>query len=205
MIISLALFLVGCGTPTQAETTSNTQATTEAVTTQATIEAVTTQATTEAIIEETTLSELNQSLMDKIRKDVKQGKIGEDELEDIVTTLCDFLDEKSLSDFLTELRSLFPKEEETTQAESKPVQKESKPAPKETKPAAVQPTNSPEEIPMTMPNPVNTEPTEDPLATEPDPSTYQTIGNTTFEDTPLDSDQSLSPEEEQAINNIQFN
>ena len=78
---------------------------------------------------------------------------------------------------------------------------QTQPAPQPTQPV-VQPTQ-----PAPQPTEAYVEPQPDPVPnnTIPDTSTYTSPGKIIFDDTPLSSDQHLSPEQEKAINEVQFN
>lgn len=80
--------------------------------------------------------------------------------------------------------------------QTKVASQSTQPAPQPTQPAPVE---------QPAPQPEVTQPAPEPTQQVPDASTYTSPGKITFDDTPLSEDQHLSPEQEKAINDIQFN
>lgn len=206
--ISLTLILGACSSQIQAKTTPTTIEATTVVETE--------EVTTEASIEESTEEEMHNQILDVLREEVKTGKLTEGEIDDTVPILCYFLDEGKQKEFISELHSLVSNEKEVVQ-ETQPAKqpKETKPATQPTK-SVVQPTQpQPTEPVVTQPQPQATEPVTQPEVqpTQPQQSETHYEAGTTMKDAngnevhkgKLSDSQTLSPEENAAINNIEFN
>lgn len=148
----------------------------------------------------------NQDMMNVIRQEVIDGEIKGIEIDEEVDMWCDFLSETEKAEFKSELHLL-----EVKKAEVVPETKsQTSSQPKETQVKTPQPTQSTEVY--QEPAPQQTEPVVNEPAPQPennntsgeiDTSGWNTGGVKVEVVTP-DSDQSLSPEEEQEINNINF-
>ena len=149
------------------------------------------------------------NIMEILRQDVQSGKLTEGEIDDTVPILCYFLDEGKQKEFIRELHSLVPVEKEVVQ-ETQPVKQptKSKSVPKETQ---SQHQTQPQ---VTEPVVQPTQPQQsEPVVTQPQQSETHYEAGTTMKDAngnevhkgKLSDSQSLSPEENAAINNIEFN
>ena len=149
------------------------------------------------------------NIMEILRQDVQSGKLTEGEIDDTVPILCYFLDEGKQKEFIRELHSLVPVENEVVQEtqpakqpkESQPAQQPTKSVPKETQPQATEPVTQPQ---VTQPEVQPTQPQQSETQYEAGTTMKDANGNEVHKGKLSDS-QTLSPEEEKAINEIQFN
>lgn len=166
----------------------------------------------------------NQDMMNVIRQEVIDGEIKGEEIDEEVDMWCgDFLSDTEKSEFKSELHLLEAKEAEVVPEATKPQPQETKSQtsnqnqPKETQAKPVpQPTQATEVYQESVPQP--TEPVVNEPAPQPTPQPENNnntsgeidtsgwnTGGVKIEVVTPDADQSLSPEEEQEINEIQFN
>lgn len=160
-------------------------------------------------------TELNNGVQDALRNEVKAGKIAKDSIPDTVRVLCDFLDEVTQNKFISELEGLVPT---TKVVETKPEVKETKSNNANNKPAetkapakknnnATQPTQAPAPQP-TQAAPQPTQPAPDPRASEEIDTSGWDLGDGTKVEVMKPGtaeQQGLTPEQYEAMDNIQWN
>ena len=175
----------------ETETETETELETESLTRETETETLKAEESKEELSEEEI--DTYHKMMDRAREEVRAGKIGKEDIEDIVVTLYeDFLTEDEQKEFISELNSLLPQE--------KPVASTKPAKPKETAPAQPVPQ---ETIPQ---EPVQEPPETYPVSDKIDTSGWDTGGGsiTVIQDGE-DADQSLTPEQIDRINNIEIN
>lgn len=227
LIMSMALFLIGCSHQTQAmiETTVSETATAADQASKEVEEL--TKLEEEGKIEYDEVSgdiinaeqeEQNQDMMNVIRQEVIDGDIRGVEIDEEVDMWCDFLDTEAKAEFKSELHLLEVKEAEVVPETTKPQptkpsksQTSNQNQPKETQDkSAPQPTQATEVYQESAPQ--QTEPVvNEPAPTQPQNNTSGEIdtsgwntGGVKVEVVTPDADQSLSPEQNEAINNAQW-
>lgn len=172
---------------------------------------------------------INNEFIESIKQDAVNGDLTEDMINSNVDIWFDFMSAGDREELRKELILLLPAEQvvekevvgkkpaETKPSEKsaetksqkpveKPVETKSATEPVETKPAVQEPVVQ-EPVP-TQQAPVETQPAPtQPAVQEPVPDTshYTTPGKINFDDTPLDTESHLTPEQIKAINEVEFN
>lgn len=209
LIIAFALALVGCGKQAQAETTPTTEAT---IADQASKEVEElTKLEEEGKIEYDEVSgdivstpeqeKQNEDMMNVIRQEVIDGDIKGLEIDEEVDMWCDFLSDTEKAEFKSELHLLdSPEPEVIPEQQTKPAPKETKPAPQPTQPVQKPKETQPQ---VTEPASQPTQPVQQPTI-EPGSTVKDANGNEVHRGK-LDTNQTLSDEQIDAINNSQWN
>ena len=226
-IIAIMISITACGKQTQAETTTPTTVPTSVskdLADQASREveeleeleangAVVYSETTGDILHVYSESEqqVNKEFIESIKQDAVDGTLTEDMINNYMDSWFDFLSEGDREELRKELILLLPKEEapqvtapaQETKAvpETQPQKQEqpTQPAPQPTQPAP-QPTE-----PVVPETPSPTQPAPQPTQTYEPGSTVTDANGVTVEIIDFSDDQSLSPEQYKAINEVEFN